>query len=260
MVKKKNNGKWKIFIVLLVSFIIGYGTFFYFFQKSKKDLTPTVKKLIEEKKNIQYSDSNDNKKDVSNYVNYLPEYRKSYGNDDIKARLEIPNLGIDSLIVRSVNNEFYLKNNIHRKYDNLGVPFFDYRNIDLVHSKQLNIYGHNTRNTAYLDSLPFTRLEAYVDFEIFNHYKDVYLSLDEIQFHYEVVAVKIITNEDNEHMKVLFYNDDDFLTHISKMLDHSLYIEKDFHMKATDHFLILQVCHYNPDNSYLLVICQEKSK
>ena len=159
--------------------------------------------------------------------------------------------------MRSVNNEYYLNRNVYHQVDGLGLPFFDYRNQSLSTNRQINMYGHNTQNQNFIDQLPFVNLTAYTDKNIFDNYKKVYLSIDEKQIEYEVIAVKIITDGNNEHMKLIFYNDNDFVNHAAKMINGSLYTSNAT-VTATDKLLVLQVCYYDPPGSYLIVICKEK--
>lgn len=245
-----------IFTIIIAS-IVGVGAYFVYSSLTTNKMAPSAKEIIKEKKEKKYEDKNDNKKDINTYVNNFPTIRQEYGNSDIVGRLEIPNLNINSLVTRTSNNEFYLNYNLYRQYDQLGAPFFDYRNTDLNNNRQLNIYGHNTRNEKYFDKLPFINLEAYTDKNIFDNYKDIYLSIDERQIHYEVIAVKIVTNADYEHMKVIFYSDDDYLNHVTKLLKNTLYKEDNLFINSKDKLIVLQVCHYNPEGSYLLVIGKE---
>ena len=86
----------------------------------------------------------------------------------------------------------------------------------------------------------------------------MYLSIDEKQVEYEVIAVKIITDSsNNEHMKLIFYSDEDFVNHAAKMINGSLYTSNATVTKD-DRLLVLQVCYYDPPGSYLIVICKEK--
>ena len=250
---------FKVLLLLLLPVTLAVGGTYVYNTYIKEPGIPSVNKLIKEKKENNFSDKDDNKIDVAVYDNPLPGYRELYNNWDIMGRIEIPNLGIDTLITRTTDNEFYLNNSVYKEWDGLGVPFFDFRNTNLSTDWQINIYGHNTKREEFYDQLPFTNLEAYVDQDIFNNYRDVYLSLDERQVHYEVVAIKILPNSSyNEHMKVVFYNSGDYLQHTYKMLEGSLYQTPDATFTADDRMLVLQICHYDPDGSYLLVICKEK--
>lgn len=188
------------------------------------------------------------------YNNLLPSYRSQYNNPNILGRLEIPGINIDTLVARTVNNSYYLQYNLYNEYDQIGAPFFDYRNQDLPNNRQVNIYGHNTENESIYDKLPLISLEKYTDKNNFDKYKDIYLSLDSGKIHYEIIAVKILTDGNNEHMKLIFYSDEDFLNHANKMLSGSLYTKENLLISPTDRLIVIQICHYNPRDSYLLVI------
>ena len=258
----KNKKRIIIYIgIILLSSILSLGLSIVY-QEYKQKTIPSVEKLIKEKKEQNYSDKDDYKKqkkeEIINYTNEIPSYREQYGNQYIMGRLEVPNLNINALVTRAGNNSFYLNNNLYNKNDGLGVPFFDYRNTDLANDKQINIYGHNTRNEKYFSQLPFINLEAYTDRNIFNNYKDIYLSIDEKKVHYEVIAVKIVNDSNNEHMKVIFRSDEDFLNHVGRLLRDSLYKDSNLEITSNDRLIVLQVCHYNPPDTYLLVIGKEE--
>ncbi len=256
-VKRKKNNILKSVIVFVCIFILVFtGITIYNEYIERKNLIPSVEELKKEKKKNNYQDK-DNTIDKTPYVNELPNYRQQYNNADIKGRLEIPGLKIDTLVVRTTNNEYYLNYSLNRKYDTLGVPFFDYRNTDLSNNKQINIYGHNTQEKRLEEFLPMINLEAYLDKNIFDNYKDIYLSIDEKRIKYEAAAVKIVTNSDNEHMKLLFYGDQDYVNHANKLLSNTLYKNDDLKITAQDKLIVLQICHYNPANSYLLIIGKE---
>ncbi len=256
--KKKNRKIIGILGIIIICLLIGF-VIYHRYQSSQTKVTPGVEKLIKEKKEQNYQDKNDNQIIIENYVNEFPTIRSEYNNPYIMGRLEIPNLNINSLVTRYTNNDYYLNNNIYNQRDGIGVPFFDYRNTDLKNNRQINIYGHNTTNPAIMDQLPFTNLEAYTDENIYNNYKDVYLSIDEEQIKYRVIATKVIDGSDNEHMKLIFYSDEDFLQHVSKLLQRTTYKDSMLEVKATDRLLVLQVCHYNPPGTYLLIICKKTS-
>jgi len=256
--KKKKNRLLQNILIFIIPILLCVGGYYIYDNYIKQPGIPSVNKLIEEKKKNNYQDKDDNKIDISNYSNPLPAYRQKYGNGNIMGRLEIPNLNIDAVIVRSNDNSYYLNYNLYGQWDGLGVPFFDYRNMNLNNDRQINIYGHNTQKEQFYKDLPFTNLEAYMDKSIFDNYKDVYLSIDERQIHYEVVATKILKDGNNEHMKLVFSGDTDYLQHINKLLTGTLYRSEDAEFTANDHLLVLQVCHYDPMGSYLLVFCKEK--
>lgn len=246
----------EIIIVILILLLVGVGYILYQ-EDHKNNNLPSVNRFIKEKEKQNYPEEKEEEEEV--YVNPLPDARTQYGNQEILGKLEIPNMNIDSYVARAGDNSYYLENSLSHQRDGLGAPFFDYRNTDLEKNRQINIYGHNTKNTQFYDQLPFVNLAAYTDENIFKHYKKIYLSIDQKKLEYEVIAIKIITEMDNEHMKLVFYSDKDYLDHVKKLLQNTLYKDS-VNITEKDRLLVLQVCHYNPEDTYLLVIAKEKQK
>lgn len=259
MIRKNNkqNNLLKTFLILLIVLSLFTGGYYaYDWYSTKQYEVPSVEELKNKKEEINYSDKDDYQYDpnLSNYVNNLPSIRNQYSNNNIVARLEIPGLEIDTYVTRTVNNEYYLNHNIYNVYDELGYPFIDYRNRDLKNERQINIYGHNSQVESLHDKLELINLRAYLDKNFFENYKYMYLSIDEAKYKYRVEAVKIVTTSDPEHMKVIFYGDNDFITHTNKLYQNTLYIRNDTIVTKGDKLLILQICNFNPENSYLIVI------
>ncbi len=254
----KNKKRYVIYFGIIVLSICISIVASFFYQQYKNENIPNTTKKIKIKETIPKEIQEEKYEEPITYTNELPGYREQYKNPNIVGKLELPNLNINTLITRAENNSFYLNNNIYNQYDGLGVPFLDYRNTDLVNNKQLNIYGHNTQNEKFFSRLPFINLESYIDKNIFNNYKDIYLSIDEKKIHYEVIAIKIITAANNEHMKVEFNSDEEYLRHVSKLLQDTLYRNNNLEITPNNHLIVLQVCHYDPPDTYLLVIGREK--
>ena len=242
--EKNKNYKLKrllvyvLFISLSVFLTVG-GYFVFNKMFNKNEISSDTKDSIENKKEKDYSPI---EVTPAPYVNVLPIYRNQYNNENIMGRIEIPGMNIDTPVARAVNNKYYLDYNLYNQYDQIGAPFFDYRNLDLSNDSQINIYGHNTQNSAIYDKLPFVKLE------------DIYLSLDEKKVHYEIIAIKILVDKNNEHMKFNFSTDEEYLVHINNMLSNSLYINDNLNITAQDKFIVIQICHFDPVGSYLLVI------
>lgn len=256
MKRKKKKKLIKKILIILIPILLFIGGYYIYNNYIKRPGIPSVNKLIDDKKSSGYP--KEEEKDINNYVNQLPELRNQYGNSDIMGRLEIPGLNIDTVIVRTNDNDYYLDNNLNKQWDGLGVPFFDYRNLNLASDRQINIYGHNTQKTEFYDQLPFTNLEAYMDEQIFKTYNNIYLSIDERQMVFEVVATKLITDRNNEHMLLVFSDDIDYLQHVNRLLKDTIYQSKNAYFTGRDRMLILQICHYEPMDSYLLIIGKEK--
>lgn len=249
-----------IFLIIVASIVlISLGIIWNKKTEKPTITTPSVKEIVKEKEQINYQEEEKTKVEETPYNNLLPEYRNQYGNPYIMGRLEIPNLNIDTFVTRYINNEYYLDYNIYNQKDGIGVPFFDFRNTDLQNSRQINIYGHNTTNPNIRGQLPFTNLEAFLDQNIFNNYKDAYLSTDDGIMKYKLVATKIITESNNEHMKLIFLTDNNYHLHLEKLLNDTMYLDTSTSITEKDAILVLQVCNYNPPNTFLLVIYKKVS-
>lgn len=254
--KSKKKKKNKFIISLIVFSIVLAASLFGIYKVfiDKPGISPGVQDIIDEH---EKNPNKDEDEILEPYQNLLPTYRQQYSNNYITAHLLLPSVKIDTLVTRAQNNSYYLNHNLYNQYDEMGTSFIDFRNRDVDNDKQVNIYGHNTQYSQYYDKLPFTNLEAYTDEGVFNSYKDVYLSTDNARYKYRVIAVKIITNSDNEHMKVKFSDTNDWLQHTKKLLSNTMYIDSQHSMiGVNDKLLILQACHYNPMNSYILIICK----
>ena len=238
-----------IFLIPIITLISIFLSYNYYLNKEKELEVESVNKNKKEEKKEQ------KEKYVEPYINELPEARQTYNNQNIMGRIEIPNMNINNYVTRTSDNSYYLNYNLYNVYDQIGAPFFDYRNTNLNTDKQINIYGHNTQNNKILDKLPFTNLEQYTNQDVFNNNKDIYLYIDERKVHYEVIAIKIIT-DDVEHMNIVFDNNKKFVEHSKKLLANALY-SRDAEITKKDRLLVLQICHYDPMGSYLLVIGKE---
>lgn len=183
-----------------------------------------------------------NESDNTNKSSYTLDYYKNYySNDDIIGRLKIYDTKIDTLLVQSTNNDYYLNHNIEKKYSVRGSIFVDYRTN--LNSKHINIYGHNSK----VYNLMFKELENYLDSNYYENHKYIELWNGINTYIYEIFSIQIITS-DYEHMDT---NPIDWRKHISK-LNNSIYDTKN---SATieDEILVIQTCIYNPKNSFLLI-------
>ena len=256
-----NRSRKKVLIKRIIGYLLLFfipilltATIIYFYDNllSKSNIEEKSKQKKEKAK----EETEEPVESVEPYNNELPEVRTNYNNQNIMARIEIPNMNINNYVTRTTDNSYYLNYSLYNTYDQIGAPFFDYRNTNLNSDKQLNIYAHNTQNEAIYDRLPFINLEKYTDEATFNSNKDIYLYIDERKVHYKVIAIKIITT-DIEHMKVSFDSDSDFVNHADKLLANSLYRDTSEKITKKDRLLVLQICHYDPMDSYLLVIAKE---
>ena len=130
---RKNRKVKRIISYILLFFIpilISVGGVYvynnYISKETKKSKIPSIIKPIETEEPVE---------SVEPYVNELPEVRNNYGNPYIMARIDIPNMNINNYVTRASNNSYYLNYNLYNQYDQIGVPFFDYRNTDYNYKK-----------------------------------------------------------------------------------------------------------------------------
>ncbi len=74
-------------------------------------------------------------------------------NEDVVAYLKVFGTNIDCPILRSYNNNYYLKHGFDKEYNILGWPFADYRNIFDGKDKNIIMYGHNLNDGTLFGSL-----------------------------------------------------------------------------------------------------------
>lgn len=188
----------------------------------------------------------------------ISSLRLEYQNSDIMARIEIPDLGIDTLVTKTTDNEYYLQHDINKKKSIIGNPYIDYRNNnDFAHEKQINIYSHNVSNKQYREYYPFAKLEDLLNQRIFNKTNDITIYTDNRILKYQLYAVKIITKEDNEHMRLFIPTTTEWQNHLDTMLSNHKYCKGNCQLDNLDDILILQTCYYEMDDAYILVIAKK---
>lgn len=240
-VKEKNNKRaakivvaFLVLLLMLVIYVISINqppT-----NEVKYDATETSEPVAEEIKKEEIDIT------ISPDVDLNVE-RNKYNNQNIVARLEVPGL-INILIVRGADNSYYLNHSIKNKKDNKGTEFMDYRvNTD---SKQINIYGHNSRTY----DIPFRKLEKFLEKDYFEENKYVVLQTDSGRRIYEIFSLKEYAS-DYEYMKVNLTGKE-YLDHLNKMNEGSLY-SREVEYDENSNLLVLQTCSYGKNNTYYII-------
>ena len=177
--------------------------------------------------------------------------RKENNNTDIVGTLKIENT-FETLFTKTDNNTYYLNHLINKEESSFGAPFMDFRS-NISSGRQINIYGHNSKKY----DLPFRKLTFYLEQDFYERNKYITLENDDGIYNYEIFAVKIVN--DNEHMKVLFEDDESFMSHLNILKENNLY-EIDLVPKKDDQILILQTCLFDDERGSYLLICAVKTK
>jgi len=184
-------------------------------------------------------------------------------NDHVVGWLQVPGTNINDVVVRNPecrDNLYYLRRNIHREFYFDGIYYIDFR-ADLGPNRNylgVNtcIYGHAMTDdpTSQAFHTMFGNLHMFRDPEFAREHPYIFFSLPEEDLAFEIIAV-FYGNVDNPEFA---YNDnpenpEDFIYIIENaVLPRSLFLY-DVQFDASDRFLTLSTCIYNPSGGVRLL-------
>ena len=235
---KKKKVLLLIIIILIVLVVLGFCLY-----KLKSNKNYYLNVDIEPNNNVN---------NPINYEDVINNLRKEYNNEDIKGILEIDNTDYIVPVLQGSDNDYYLNHDAYGNRSGMGSIYLDYRvNIDT--SKKLLIYGHNSSNI----DMPFKILEEFYDKDYYDNHKYVLLTTSTNKKRYEIFSVYVETS-DFSYMDVNFASDKDYLEHLTKLKEKSMY-DTGVEVTSDDEILILQTCSTHKDyrnyqKKYLLII------
>ena len=242
--KKKTN---IISIILLFIFIILLfysGTkivIWYMNNQNNKKISDEISKFIT---------LDETKED--NEEKYVVDFEKlKEKNSDIVAWLKVNGTNIETTVVKTTDNDYYLTHNFNKEYNSAGWIFADYKNKVDGTDKNLVIYGHNMRDNSMFGSLKWVINEDW-----YNNEDNKYITLvteNETQI-YEVFSVYQIEEEDY-YIQTNFNTEKEFSTFLETIKKRS---KKDFNVDVNkeDNILTLSTCANN--NKYRVVLHAKK--
>ena len=248
-----------IYLVLIVLLLVLMGYSIYKIAYNNQEAKNSISDNKIELNDIEYKEDDQKKEPVHQQTEKeiaselfssdadLKAYRETYKNNDIVARLEIPDL-FDILITKTTDNKYYLNHSIDRKKDKKGTEFLDYRTDPTA--KQVNIYGHNSRTY----DIPFRKLEKFLDKEFFDKHPYILLQHDGGKRIYKIISIKEVTT-DNEHMNVSAAIEN-HIEHIDILKANSIYRRDDSYDEKTN-LLTMQTCSYNGEKTYYVITAIE---
>lgn len=197
-------------------------------------------------------EQNDNVNNPVNYEEIINNLKIEYNNDDVVGILEINNTDYIVPIMQGKDNDYYLNHTPDGKENYMGSIYLDYR-VNIDSSRKLLIYGHNSSNI----DMPFKILEEFYDKDYYNNHKYVEITTSTTKKKYEIFSVHVET-KDFSYMNINFVDDEDYLNHITKLKERSMY-GTNIELSKDDEILILQTCsthkdYYNYTKKYLLII------
>lgn len=242
--KKSNNIKMYLYCISLVVIFLAMTSFSYI-TSMRNNVSNDLSKTDLKVESVSANEESDKDLDLPSFSPDvdLEYYREYYNNEDLIARLEIPNV-FNLLITRTSDNEYYLNHSINKTSDIKGTEFMDFR--VTPYSKQINIYGHNSQ----VYDLPFKKLENYLDESFYNNNRYIILQHDNGKRIYKIFSFKKITT-DYEHMNV---NVDlkDLVKHLNNLKDNSIY-STDVTFSEESNIIVLQTCTFDNDDSYYVL-------
>lgn len=197
-------------------------------------------------------ETNNNVNNPINYEEIINKLRSEYNNNDIKGILEIDNTDYIVPVLQGNDNDYYLNHDAYGNRNGMGSIYLDFR-VDIDTSRKLLIYGHNSSNI----DMPFKILEEFYDKDYYDNHKYMWITTSTVKKKYEIFSVYVET-KDYSYMNVNFVDDEDYLSHITKLKEKSMY-DTDIELSSEDEILILQTCSTHKDYSnyqkkYLLII------
>lgn len=179
----------------------------------------------------------------------LAAERKKYNNNDIIGRLEIPDL-FNVLVVKGTDNQFYLNHDLNKKYDLRGSEFIDYR-VNPT-SKQVNIYGHNTRDPRKYN-VAFLKLEKFLEKDYFDNNPYIIFQYDGGKSIYKIKAMREIYESNVDHLYV-DYTGSEFVSHVNKLTgDDGLIHIRNIEVNENSEILVLQTCSHHWDKALYII-------
>ena len=140
-------------------------------------------------------------------------------NSETVAWIEVNNTDVDFPVVKTNNNDYYIKHNFDKKYNSAGWIFADYRNKLDGTDKNLIIYGHNRQ-----DGSMFSTLNNAFDKDWYTNKENLIITLytpSQTQ-KYEIFSVYKTKTEDFDNI-TNFKNDLEFENFFNDTINKSIY-------------------------------------
>ena len=245
--KHYNNRKANILNIVLICFLIVLLFFsgtkiviWYMNNQNNKKISDEISKFVT---------VDETKEDDEKYVVDFEKLKEK--NSDIVAWLKVNGTNIETTVVKTTDNDYYLTHNFNKEYNSAGWIFADYKNKVDGTDKNLVIYGHNMRDDSMFGSLKWVINEDW-----YNNEDNKYITLiteNETQV-YEVFSV-YQTEKEDYYIQTNFNTEKEFNTFAQTIKKRS---KKDFNVDVNkeDNILTLSTCANN--NKYRVVLHAKK--
>lgn len=245
--------KKKLLYAFFIILMIVSGVFYYL-ESTKEEETPEIYEPTPSEIEVKEEDKQEEVVE-SLSIKMAPDVdlakkRKEHNNNEIVGRLEIPDL-INVLVVKTKDNSFYLNHNVDRKYDIRGSEFLDYR--VNTNSKQINIYGHNTRDTNI--KVAFLKLEKFLDKSFFEKNQYIVFQQDNGKKIYKIIAMKEVNEEANAEHLIVDYTGSKFVEHLKKMTTgKGIIYSRSVPYDENSEIIVLQTCSHRGTKKLFTIV------
>ena len=236
-------------IALLVFLYSGYQLFLIFseYNKGEKEYETIIDEVITEE--IAEEEPEDNKEERETKVIFKVDFNKLFSiNKETVAWIRFDNPEkISYPIVKTGDNDKYLRTTFEGKKNSSGAIFMDAANMSDFTDRNTFIYGHNMKNGSMFGQLRKYKNQAFYKE---NPYFYIYTP-DGKEIKYQVFAVGIVEDTDKSYMRS--YADDEeylgYLGHLQKVSRYRTGVEVD----AQSQIISLSTCTNVTDTQRLLV-------
>ena len=243
---KKNISIHIIFIILFILCVYSVINIIkYNIDKNQNEKINTnlSKYITKEEKKEQQENKVEETKNEQYKLNF-EELKKI--NEETIGFLKVKGTDIEYVVVKTNNNEYYLKHNFEKKYNLGGWIFADYHNKIDENDKNLIIYGHNMRNGTMFCTLKYILDKEWQQNE---ENRTIIFNTENRNYIYQVFSVYQVKDEDY-YIKTEFKNNE-FEQFIKTIKNRSVY---DFGIDVSkdDNILTLSTCAN--DNRFRVVL------
>lgn len=176
-------------------------------------------------------------------------------NQDLVGWISINNTNLDVQVVKSEDNDFYLRRNFYKEPSRYGCPYMDYRNNARYLDDNTVIYGHHMTDGLMFSNLDkYKTLEGYIDSPIIQ-FETLYET-----YQFKVFAAFITNAEADEDNGYVFnysvnefYTDTRFEEFIEEVQKRSI-INTGVSVQPDDKILTLVTCSYEFNEARLVVM------
>ena len=206
-----------------------------------------------------YFDNKENHKiqtEIRKYIQVFPKEEVQYKidfsslkklNPDTVAYLKVNGTDIDYVVVQGENNDYYLKHNFDKNWNNSGWVFGDYRNKFNGEDKNIVIYGHNTNDGSMFGTLKNVLKEEWNEKE---ENKIISFVTEEGEYSYSVFS-SYITPPEEYYLTTQFKNSNEFMKYIDTVSKRSYF---DYNVSISEEGKILTLSTCTPNGKERVVL------